>query len=127
METGLEIAFAIQLIVLGLAHLLRPEPMVQYYQHLQQQGEGGVFSLALLSLVTGSLVVAFHNVWTGWGVLLTIFGWCQLIKGTAYLLFPKFGLRQIRRVTPEKTKMFRLPGIPLLVIGLGLAWHVLAG
>ena len=125
METGLQIAFAIQLAVLGAAHLLRPVALMQFHSVLSSKGEAGVIFIALLSLVTGSLLVAFHNVWTGIPILLTIFGWAQLLKGTIYFLFPSFGLRQIARVTPERTNLFRLPGVPLLVIAALLAWHAM--
>jgi len=125
MEIGLQIAFAIQLAVFGLAHLFRPRPLVQFYGVLASKGEAGVIFIALLSLITGSFLVAFHNVWTGIPIILTVFGWAQLVKGTAYLLFPAFGLRQFARVTPERTDLFRLPGIPLLGMSAMLAWHVM--
>ncbi|MDA1050483.1 MAG: hypothetical protein O3C40_08380 [Planctomycetota bacterium] len=125
METELQIAFAIQLAVFGVAHILRPGALVQFFAVLGSKGEAGVVVIALLSLVTGSFLVAFHNVWTGLPIILTVFGWAQLVKGTAYLLFPTFGLRQLARVTPERTNLFRLPGIPLLIMAGLLAWHVI--
>ena len=125
METGLQIAFAIEFAVLGAAHLLRPAALVQFHGVLTSKGEAGVIFIAILSLATGSFLVAFHNVWTGLPIILTIFGWGQLLKGTAYFLFPSFGLRQLARVTPQRTNLFRLPGIPLMVVAGLLAWHVL--
>jgi uncharacterized protein YjeT (DUF2065 family) len=124
METGIQIAVAIQLAVFGAAHLLRPRALVQFYGMLSSKGEAGVICIAMFSLCAGSLIVAFHNVWTGIPVVLTILGWAKVLKGTAYFLFPSFGLRQIARVTPERTNLFRWPGIPLLVISALLAWHV---
>jgi hypothetical protein len=124
MQTGLQIAFAIQFAIFGLAHLLRPEPLIQFFGVLRTKGESGVVFMALLGVITGSLLVAFHNVWSGIPIVLTIFGWAQLLKGTAYLLFPSFGLRQFERVTPERTTLFRLPGIVLLVMAALLAWHL---
>ena len=123
METGLQIAFAIQFAVFGAAHLLRPGPLVQFYTVLASKGEAGVVCIALLSLCTGSLLVAFHNVWTGIPIVLTVFGWANLVKGTAYILVPSLGLRQISRVTPQHENLFRLPGIPLIVFAALLAWH----
>jgi hypothetical protein len=124
METGLQIAFAIQFALFGVAHLLRPGPLIQFYGVLHSKGQAGVLLIALLSLVTGSLLVAFHNIWTGIPIVLTIFGWAQLAKGAGYLLFPEIGLRQIARVTPSRTNLFRIPGIPFLVMAALLAWHV---
>jgi uncharacterized protein YjeT (DUF2065 family) len=125
-ESALQLAFAIQLGVFGIAHLLRPGPLIQFYEVLTAKGAAGVVFIALLSLVTGSLLVAFHNVWSGLPILLTLFGWAQLVKGIAYLLFPAVALRQFQKVTPERTNQFRLPGIPLLVISGLLLWHLWA-
>lgn len=124
METGLQIAFSIQFAVLGAAHVLQPRALVDFHILLASKREAGVIFIALLSLITGSLLVAFHNIWSGIPIVLTVFGWAQLAKGTLYLLHPTFGLRQIARVTPERTNQFRLPGIPLLIFSLLLGWHL---
>lgn len=115
-QRAIQLAFAIQFAVFGLVHLLRPEPLVAFYQVLQRQQKGGVVVIALMSVVTGAFLVAFHNVWSGPPMVLTITGWLQLLKGTVYFLFPEFGLRQINRVTPERVNWFRWPGVPLLVV-----------
>ena len=125
METGLQVAVSIQCSVFGVAHLLRPGVLIQFYGVLASKGEAGVVFIALLSLLSGSVIVAFHNVWTGLPIVLTLVGWSQLLKGTSYLLFPSLGLRFISRVTPDRQNAFRLPGIPLLVVAALLAWHVI--
>ena len=124
MEKQIQVAFAIQLAVYGIAHLLQPGPLVAFYQALASKKDAGVICIALLSLITGSFLVAFHNVWTGLPILLTIFGWAQLVKGTLYMLIPSVGLRFFERITPDRTNHFRWPGIPLLVVSALLAWHL---
>lgn len=125
MATEIEIAFAIQFAVLGLAHLIQPGPLISFYQLLASKNDAGVISIALLSLITGSFLVAFHNIWTGLPILLTVFGWAQLAKGVLYLLIPSIGLRLFERVTPDRINHFRWPGIPLVVISGLLAWHLI--
>ena len=125
MESKIQLVFAIQLAVLGMAHLLRPSSLVQFYEALNSKREGGVVVIGLMSLTVGSFLVVLHNVWTGLPVLLTILGWAQLIKGAVYLLFPSFGLRQTSRVTMERTEWFRWPGVPLLIIAALLGWDLL--
>lgn len=107
MEKQIQLAFAIQLAVYGIAHLIRPGPLVAFYQMLASKKEPGVICIALLSLITGSFLVAFHNIWTGLPVLLTIFGWAQLVKGVLYMLIPSMGLRFFERVTPDRINHFR--------------------
>lgn len=125
METGLQITCCIQLAVLGVAHLLRPGVLIDFYSVLNAKGEAGVVFIALLSLFSGSFLVAFHNVWTGIPIVLTLVGWSQLVKGTAYLLFPSLGLRFISKVTADRANQFRIPGIPLIAIAAALAWHLM--
>ena len=124
MERALQIAFAIQFALFGLSHLLRPQPLIQFFIQLRSMGQAGIVFIALPTVITGSLLVAFHNVWSGIPILLTVYGWAQLFKGTLYLFFPSYGLRQLARVTPETTNWFRLPGIPFLVVAALLAWHL---
>jgi len=124
MQTCLQIAFAIQFAVFGLAHLLRPEPLIQFFGYLRARGEAGVVFIALPTVITGSLLVAFHNVWSGIPILVTLYGWAQLFKGTLYLFFPSYALRLLARVTPENRTFFRLPGIPLLIMAALLVWHL---
>src|SRR5205085_10978560 len=102
-----------------------PVPLIQLYEVLRAKGEAGVIFMALPTVVIGSFLGAFHNVWSGIPIVLTMYGWAHVLKGTIYLLFPSFGLRQFARVTPERTKLFRLPGIPLLAMSAALAWHVI--
>lgn len=125
METGLQIAFSIQLAVIGIAHIFRPDPLIQFCRVLAAKGEAGVIIIAILSLCTGSFLVAFHNIWTGIPIVLTVFGWAQLLKGTVYFLFPSSGLRMLERVTPERRILFRLPGIPFVAMSVLLAMHVM--
>lgn len=124
METGIQIACSIQLTVFGIAHLFRPQVLIEFYSALNSKGEAGVVVLALLSLFSGSFLVAFHNIWAGIPMLLTLVGWSQLIKGTLYLLFPSLGLRFISKVTPQRSNAFRLPAIPLLGVAAALVWHL---
>lgn len=127
MHTNLQIAFAIQFAIFGLSHLVQPGPLIQFFAWLRSKGEAGVIFIALPTVILGSFVVAFHNVWSGIPILLTLFGWAQILKGTIYLFIPSYGLRLLARVTPERTNLFRLPGIPFLVIAALLAWHVAQG
>lgn len=125
METGLQIAFAIQFAVVGVAHMWRPDPLIEFFRILASKGEAGVIVIAILSLCSGSFIVAFHNVWAGIPIILTVFGWAQLVKGTCYFLFPSIGLRMFERVKPKSRLLFRLPGIPFVILAALLAWHVM--
>ena len=64
------------------------------YKHLVEGFAGSpalLFMTGLFALVTGFLLVSFHNVWVmGWTVIITVFGWIALFKGIWIFLFPGF-------------------------------------
>ena len=81
MKTGIEIFAALNFAVIGLSHLLQPQVWVAYFTWLRSKGKVGALVNGLHSLAFGSLIVAFHNVWQGLPMLLTIIGWAQVLKG----------------------------------------------
>jgi hypothetical protein len=97
---------------------------VSFFTILRERGEAGVFASAFLALSFGSIVVAFHNVWTGVPVLLTLLGWAQVVKALIYFTFPSFGLRKIRIPTAERAGLFVVPGLAFLLLAALLAYHV---
>ncbi len=43
-----------------------------------------------MGIIMGMIIISQHNVWDeGWTVLVTLVGWLALIKGVAYIAFPK--------------------------------------
>ncbi len=41
-----------------------------------------------MATITGLAIISYHNIWTGWPILVTIVGWLALIKGVMILLLP---------------------------------------
>jgi hypothetical protein len=82
-----------------------------------------VFAFAFLCLNFGALVVAFHNVWHGWPMMLTIVGWGQVVKGCLYFVAPEMGMRWLRRVGPERAHEFVIGGAVLAVLCAAM-WYV---
>jgi hypothetical protein len=89
------------------------------------KGEVGVLVRAFLTLWFGSIIVAFHNV-CSWDVpvILTVFGWGQVLKGAIYFIFPSYGLKMISCVTEENAPHFRYAAPLLLIVALLLAWNL---
>jgi hypothetical protein len=115
MERSVEI-FAIVLIgVIGLSHLLQPRAWVEYFILLRSKGEAGAFVDGLVHLPLAAFIIVFHNVWSGIPVVLTLLGWCFLIKSLVRFCLPKLGLRMMARVSVERTHEFQVAGAALLV------------
>jgi hypothetical protein len=90
---------------------------VEFFLWLRAQGRHGVFLDGLLSLNFGALIVAFHNVWSGLPVVVTLIGWAQVCKGLVRLVAPGVGLRIYERITPEREWLFRVGGAFALALG----------
>lgn len=70
----------------------------------------------------GSIIVAFHNVWHGPGVVLTLIGWAQLLKGVGRFVAPQLALRVMERMVPERSWQFRAGGVIALALSGFLWW-----
>ena len=123
MERAIEILAAIQFFVIGLSHLLQPRVWVEFFTWLRGKGHAGVFVNGFLSLTFGSLIVAFHNVWTGLPAVLTVIGWAQLVKALVSFVMPQWGMRGLQRVSYDRTRDFVGGGVFFLALS-GLMLYI---
>ena len=124
LERAVEIYAIVNFVVIGLSHALRPRPWVAFFTLLRQHGEAGVFAIAFLALMFGSIIVAFHNVWSGIPLLLTLFGWAQVTKALVYFVFPGFVLRKLRFPGEDRASLFVPPGVAFLLLAGLLGYHL---
>ena len=76
---------------------------------------GGAFALFF-----GLLIVLFHNVWAAnWAVIITIFGWCGLIKGIWLIVFPN-SIVKFSEAYLKKTNLLVVHLVVALVLGVVL-------
>ena len=126
MEQSAEVFAAIYLLGIGLSHVLQSQVWVEFFAWMRDKGRAGMFVEGLLSLGFGALVVAFHNVWSGLPVVLTLIGWGQILKGLVRLIAPQFSLRVYERVTPERAWQFQVAGVVALALSGLLAYVALS-
>lgn len=124
MERAVQIYAIVNFVVIGLSHVFRPHAWVDFFIYLRERRETGVFATAFLSLMFGSIVVAFHNVWSGLPIVLTILGWAQVLKALIYFVFPAFGLRKLQIPSHERANLFIPPGVLFLALAGLLIWHI---
>jgi hypothetical protein len=123
-ERAIEIYAIINMTIIGLSHALAPRAWLRFFTVLRQGGEAGVFATAFLNLVFGSIIVSFHNVWTGIPLALTLFGWINVLKALLYFAFPAWGLRKIGIPNEERVNIFVLPGLAFVAFAAVLTYHV---
>ncbi len=124
MDKAVQVFVVINFLVIGLSHILAPRAWVAFFAWLRSKGEAGVFVVAFLCLWFGSLIVAFHPVWSGWPLMVTLLGWAQVLKGVIYFCFPAFGLKMIGRVTEENQRLFVYGGVASVGLATLLAWRL---
>ena len=126
MERSVDVLAIILFGVVGLSHLLQPKAWVEYFILLRGKGEAGAFVDGFLHLPLAGVIIAFHNVWSGIPVVLTLLGWGFLIKSLLRFCLPKQGLRMMARVSVERSWEFQVAGAVLVVLAGLLGYGVYA-
>lgn len=111
MEQAIEVLAAVAFFVTGLSHVAQPRAWAQFFIKLRERGETGSFINAFIHFPLGALIVAFHNVWHGLPVVLTLIGYSLVLKGLVHFVFPKYGLKGLQRVSVERSWEFVVAGV----------------
>jgi len=111
MEAAVTRLAIITFFIIGVSHILQSRVWVRFFMNLHSKGEVGSFLNALLHLPLGVLIVAFHNVWHGLPLVLTLIGWGLVLKSFIYFVFPQRGLKTMARVSMEKSWEFVVAGV----------------
>jgi hypothetical protein len=111
-EVSVERLVALFFLVTGLSHIFQPHVWVRFFIMLREKGEAGSFLNALVHFPLGAFIVSFHNVWHGVvPVVVTLIGWGLTLKSTLYFVFPRYGVRMLRVIAPERAWHFVVAGI----------------
>lgn len=121
MEQATQVFAAVCFLVIGLSHLAQPGSWVAFYQALAARGAPGVFLEGFLCLTFGAVIVSFHNVWHGPGLVLTLIGWAQVLKGLGRFVAPQLAIRVMVRAS-ERSWHFRVGGVVALGLSGFLWW-----
>jgi hypothetical protein len=124
MERAVEIFAVILFGIFGLSHLVQPKAWVKFFILLRSKGEPGALVDGFLNLGMAGIIVAFHNVWSGIPAVLTIVGWCLVIKALIRFCAPNLALRVMARVSEERAWEFQVAGAGFValagLVGYGL-------
>jgi hypothetical protein len=127
MERSVEVVAIILFSVMGLSHILQPKAWADFFILLRGNGEAGAFVDGFLNLPLASLIIAFHNTWSGIPAVLTLVGWCLLIKSLIRFCAPKLAVRVMARVSVERSWEFQAAGAGLVALAGLVGYGVYAG
>ena len=120
-ERAIEIFAVVNFVVIGLSHVAQPRAWVQFFVLLRERGAPGVFANGMLSLLFGSIIVAFHNVWSGLAMVVTLIGWGQVLKGLIALVAPSVSMKGLMRVSEQRAHEFQIAGGLFLILAAVVA------
>src|SRR3954447_25122491 len=72
MERSIEVLVIILFGVMGLSHILQPKVWAEFFILMRGKGQVGAFVDGFLNLPLGAVIVAFHRVWSGIPLVLTL-------------------------------------------------------
>lgn len=125
MEIAIERLTALSLTIIGLSHIAAPQAWVRFFGHMRGAGEAAGLLNACVHIPLGLLILAFHPVWSGPGLLVTMLGWALTLKGTIYFVRPQLATKMLARVTEERAWHFQAVGAVSLLLGLAIGWIAL--
>ena len=89
MALGIEVATGAFLLVFGLSFLINAGFWADVFKRMSSESQQ-VFTLLLVLLICGVLMVMGHNLWVGdWRVIVTIVAWAVLIESIVIILAPR--------------------------------------
>lgn len=126
MELAVERLAALAFLLNGLSHLLAPRAWARLFERFAAQGESAGIWNGLFHLPLGLLIAAFHPVWEGPGLAVTLIGWALVAKAAAQLCFPALAQRSLALAAGEGAEArFRIAGAVSLAIGAAIGWIAL--
>jgi hypothetical protein len=111
MELAIQRLAIVAFFVIGLSHIFQPRAWAQFFIDIREKGVTGAFISAFIHFPLGALIVAFHNVWQGWPMILTLIGYGLVLKSFVYFVFPERAMKSLSRVSLERSWEFIAAGI----------------
>ncbi|HJT82250.1 MAG TPA: hypothetical protein VJ719_13725 [Chthoniobacterales bacterium] len=124
LQIAIEKLVAIGFLIIGISHLVQPRAWSEFFIRMREKGRVGSLQLGMLNLPLGLLIVAFHNIWHGLPMIVTIMGWALLLKSTLYLVWPSHGLRMLGMVSVEKSWRFIAGGVFSIAVSALIFWCI---
>jgi hypothetical protein len=80
-----------------------------------------IFLSGILSLLAGIAIVRVHNVWSGWPVIVTVFGWLAILGGLGRMWIPQQAA-PIALTFSDSPAGLQAAGAVVLVLGAFLSY-----
>ena len=122
MEDAIERLTALALLVTSLSHITAPRIWARLFIRIRGLGTEAGFINGWIHMPLGLLIVAFHPVWSGPGLLVTVLGVGLTVKGALHFCFPQLSQRTLAHVSEERAWGFQVAGVVGLALAAGAGW-----
>ncbi len=113
---AVEAAFIAPLLLVGLSHVIQPGLWREIFANLVEKGDISViYRVSLFEFVPATVIVTFHQVWTGPAVILTLYGYLLMLKIAISFLNPNIGVRSMMRALRGDSG-FQVAGLVLVLL-----------
>lgn len=128
MEVSLLLAkvFGMYMLLTGVVFLAKRKEVVRVIKQMYSQ-HAVVYVAAGGELLVGLFIVFLHPVWTGWPILVSLFGVAAVIEALFYLVFPYETVEKIIRKFVESSWLYDIISFLTALFGLALLWLGLVG
>lgn len=120
MEQGIQLIISICFLVIGSSMFMRANDWVLWVKHAETQGRVASLIFGTLNLLLGSVIIAFHEVWNGIFIIVTILGFLLCFRGIILLLWPNCLLFIIKKFSRNLNGIIKIAGLAMFAISLVL-------
>jgi hypothetical protein len=103
------------LAALGCAMLVNREMFPVIIDQISHD-YGLIVLTGMLSLLAGIAIVRVHNIWSGWQIIVTLFGWLAIVGGLGRMWVPQMA-GPIANTFTASPAMLIVPAVVLLALG----------
>ena len=117
MELSIFIAqlYAIAFVAIGLGMLFSSKYYLKAFDAMMKES-GMIYFGGMMALIIGFLIVTRHNVWEGWPIIITLFGWIAVLKGVSLIVFPNITMPMFKSWFKSKS-FLHIMGVCTLLVG----------
>lgn len=113
---AVQLVMAISCSLMGASHVLHPRMWLAFFTLLHGHGTSGVLAHTFVFVWPALGIVVLHPVWSGPGVVLTVYGWALLAKATIAFLVPSWSTRSLA-MSQRGERGFVAGGVGMLFVG----------
>jgi uncharacterized protein YjeT (DUF2065 family) len=119
MIISIEIMVGLIFVVLGFSILLHEKNWQALARRIiDRENQNALLAVGGINLLLGAFILAFHWVWYGLGMIVTLIGVLLFLRGCCTLLFPGYIQNLFPKFEPRLYAMIRFGGIAAVILGL---------